>query len=779
MTSITHDEERKEDVVSCLDVIDLLSDDDEHIANGSENAVGSDTISVTSPRHNHQHHQSTRTHELQIATFQSIVPQVNRADTMKYLISACWNLEVAIDMALTNISEDHPSNNNSIHVTKSTRILKKRPRSEDTNLRPTVDAARTIHNDDNGGKHMDDDVEIHQLDSTENDTEYTGVHFIDSDFPPTLQSIDGRLRKNEQDSSNDVVKVTKCHCGFVAKPKQVQSDGPNYGRYYLVCGLPPRPSSPVRRKTNNTGSNDSDGTASFERTTTVTTRLRNPYVKDPPESLSKTGTKTPCQFFQWDTTGVLGSVNSTSRNSDQTANDGYQMNRSSIRQHISWYRFSLEQHCSLYPDRGHHHHGKVDVSNIQQGMVGDCWFLSALTVVAEQSYLIQRILPHPHLNPIGRYEINLFLDGLWQQIVVDSFLPVVYKPMNNNNNVVSKQKAKRVNCRNGIPVLIKNKPNPFRDPDTKNNAEIASHGSRLDMNNSNSSYLAVPVFCATPDRILWPALIEKAYAKAHGSYQHLSGGYIAEGLQDLTGAPCETYVLDALPNMDLDMFWMKLLSFRTAGFVMGVATYSGGDGLVGGHAYSILDVIDVPDAVVGEQSKVTDYFNTTCATSNPAVTKVQRDEAKTAGENSVSNERASIRLVRIRNPWGKREWKGDWSVASEQWTRTLRKRLGTDTTYAKGDGTFYMSFYDMLQRFHHLDVAKTQKVSRMCCECRGIPLCYANRCFFMYHTQNLGMVSCLRRWRFCSRRRSSAVFKVHISIIGIKNNSGIPFYHTA
>lgn len=33
----------------------------------------------------------------------------------------------------------------------------------------------------------------------------------------------------------------------------------------------------------------------------------------------------------------------------------------------------------------------------------------------------------------------------------------------------------------------------------------------------------------------------------------------------------------------------------------------------------------------------------------------------------------------------------------------------TASTYAKGDGTFYISYDDMLKRFHHLDVAKTRE----------------------------------------------------------------------
>lgn len=53
-------------------------------------------------------------------------------------------------------------------------------------------------------------------------------------------------------------------------------------------------------------------------------------------------------------------------------------------------------------------------------------------------------------------------------------------------------------------------------------------------------------------------------------------------------------------------------------------------------------------------------------------------------------------MLKLRNPWGKGEWKGDYSDKSSLWTDDLKKKVGwTD----KDDGTFYMKFKDFTLNF--------------------------------------------------------------------------------
>ena len=101
-------------------------------------------------------------------------------------------------------------------------------------------------------------------------------------------------------------------------------------------------------------------------------------------------------------------------------------------------------------------------NDIQQGMLGDCYLLSSLSSIAEYPSLAERIVEYED-NQSGLYGIWLCLDGEWQLITVDGWLVV-------------RSADKRV------------------------------------------------AFSYSNDEELWVSIIEKAYAKAYGNFQHINGG---------------------------------------------------------------------------------------------------------------------------------------------------------------------------------------------------------------------------------------------------------------
>ena len=101
-----------------------------------------------------------------------------------------------------------------------------------------------------------------------------------------------------------------------------------------------------------------------------------------------------------------------------------------------------------------------------------------------------------------------------------------------------------------------------------------------------------PVFSISKTGELWPLVLEKAYAKLHGSYQQIEAGSSAEALEDLTGAPSTLF---HVKNMDLDELFAKLSEAHAKGWVMCTGTREGDTeaeklGFVTSHAYGVLAV---------------------------------------------------------------------------------------------------------------------------------------------------------------------------------------------
>ena len=54
------------------------------------------------------------------------------------------------------------------------------------------------------------------------------------------------------------------------------------------------------------------------------------------------------------------------------------------------------------------------------------------------------------------------------------------------------------------------------------------------------------------------------------------------------------------------------------------------------------------------------------------------------------------RLIKIRNPYGRVEWKGDWGDKSSKWTVSTREQVNCED---KEDGIFFISFKDFVKFF--------------------------------------------------------------------------------
>ena len=119
------------------------------------------------------------------------------------------------------------------------------------------------------------------------------------------------------------------------------------------------------------------------------------------------------------------------------------------------------------------------------------------------------------------------------------------------------------------------------------------------------------------------------------------------------------------------------------------------------------DILDTDLFWKEEIMKVNDDFLFGCATG--LLDRWQGNYADSDRKDIVAAHAYSIleareikgeRLIKLRNPWGKMEWRGAWSDGSEQWTpewmELLNHRFGDD-------GVFWISYKDLLKKYQNFD----------------------------------------------------------------------------
>ncbi|KAI1204284.1 cysteine proteinase [Annulohypoxylon truncatum] len=267
-------------------------------------------------------------------------------------------------------------------------------------------------------------------------------------------------------------------------------------------------------------------------------------------------------------------------------------------------------------------------NDVRQGRDGDCWLLAALCTLSNKPSLIERVCVARD-EQVGVYGFVFHRDGEWISEIIDDKL-FLTKPDFDESF---------------LERML------WEDRERINSEEQYR---KAYQSGSGALYFAQ----CEHENETWLPLLEKAYAKAHGDYAAIEGGYTGEGIEDLTGGvTSELYASDIL---DKEYFWKEELMKVNEEFLFGCSTGMWGrgwgdrKGIVELHAYSIMKAVDIDGQ----------------------------------------------RLVLLKNPWGKGEWKGAWADGSKEWTAEwllkLNHRFGDD-------GNFWISYDDLLRKYQAFD----------------------------------------------------------------------------
>ena len=259
--------------------------------------------------------------------------------------------------------------------------------------------------------------------------------------------------------------------------------------------------------------------------------------------------------------------------------------------------------------------GEIDPNDISQGNLGTCYLLCSIASLAEKPNRIKKLFLSQEKNEQGVYGVYFYKDGKLTSIIMDEKLAT-------------------------------------------ENGKICFSGSK--------------------DGELWVMLLEKAYAQMWGGYSMINGGLNVTALRDLTGAPSFMYSTDRedlfeiIKNADEREYVISCACTMSRGFAL-VNSFlpclscccnciGKMKGVVPGHAYSLLKVVEVKSGCCGP-----------------------------------------VKLVQLRNPWGQFEWKGAWSDNSSKWNDRIRKEVGFTN---EKDGKFWMEWSDFGRYFPYASICK-------------------------------------------------------------------------
>ena len=178
----------------------------------------------------------------------------------------------------------------------------------------------------------------------------------------------------------------------------------------------------------------------------------------------------------------------------------------------------------------------------------------------------------------------------------------------------------------------------------------------LPMNGSNTIFAGLG-----KDGSAWGAILEKAFAKRYGNWEHTVGGWMYAAVAALNGSPWRN---TSHSSQNDDTIWDLIKSHDIDKDVMTAATYFCGsdsdqndDGLACSHAYTVIG-----------------HYETS----------------------------RGDKLIKVRNPWGSEQYHGPWSRQDEIWNNEELKKEIEDAmgdANTSNEGIFYMDIKSYRENF--------------------------------------------------------------------------------
>ena len=179
--------------------------------------------------------------------------------------------------------------------------------------------------------------------------------------------------------------------------------------------------------------------------------------------------------------------------------------------------------------------GEINTKKIINGKINSSYFISAISAISDYPGLIKNIFINEKYNPDGFYTLILFIDGEFQIVYIDDYIP----------------------CLKGTNI---------------------------------------PYFLKINNYSIWPLLLEKAWAKVNTSYQNALSGWPNDIFKTFTGFSCEELIHN---QKEPEYIWRIIKTAKENNGIICASTKNeeniNDTGLIPGISYSLINALEIRD----------------------------------------------------------------------------------------------------------------------------------------------------------------------------------------